>query len=152
MNFKQDEENNKQKQAFEIERTIDKANRLYQKELSDYLSYIHNLYSNCVINENNKKEELIQLNCLQEALIEENDELRRLIQETDHEIQEIKAEMNLYKKSLNVKTTTEIFPYNVVEFINKKLSGENLAEHHNFAPYAKNENLEAFFNLKVSLI
>jgi predicted subunit of tRNA(5-methylaminomethyl-2-thiouridylate) methyltransferase len=148
--FQKDEILDRQKQHKDIEKVIERGQKMYQKELNDYLTYIHNLYNNLIINLHTKKEEFLQLQCLEDLMRTENEESQRLVQEADNEIFELKSELRIMKKNLNIKNTKEIFPNDIIDYIFKKMVSENLAEHPNFNSYADSENTESFTCLKTS--
>jgi len=65
----------------DIEKKIQIDDKIYEKEVEDYFSYVLNLHQEAFHNYNKLEEKLLSLNCLKDKLCDENEELFRLIQE-----------------------------------------------------------------------
>lgn len=141
-----------QKQNLEFDKTVERGKRQYEKELFEYFNYISGLSLSSRNELIKKKEDMIQLKCLLDMLSSDNEDLQRQIQESENEIYDIKIELKIYKKSINIKKVKEVINNNVIEIVCKKLNHENLLEHPKFQSFSNKNNIEFNRSLKVYII
>jgi hypothetical protein len=135
----------------EIEKKIQLDDKIFEKEVEDYFSYVLNIHQEAFYNYKKLEEKLLSLNCLKDQLCDENEELFRLIQENKDELNQIKVEKSQFKATNNVQGLEEMYRVSPIEFINSLLSKEDLTAHPKFKRLIRPEIAEALVCLKVKL-